>query len=42
MATEIQVLQSGDDAILRNVDADVFDNPIDAGLTRISQCAPKA
>jgi ribosomal protein S18 acetylase RimI-like enzyme len=34
MATEIKVLQSGDETILMNVAAGVFDNPIDAELTR--------
>jgi ribosomal protein S18 acetylase RimI-like enzyme len=34
MSTEIKVLQPGDDWILMNVAADVFDNPIDTELTR--------
>jgi aminoglycoside 6'-N-acetyltransferase I len=34
MAIEIKVLQPGDDSVLMNVAAEVFDNPIDAGLTR--------
>jgi GNAT superfamily N-acetyltransferase len=34
MAVEIKVLQRGDDSILLNVAAEVFDNPIDAVLTR--------
>jgi ribosomal protein S18 acetylase RimI-like enzyme len=34
MAIEIKVLQRGDDGILMNVAAEVFDKPIDADLTR--------
>ncbi len=34
MAIEIKVLQRGDEGILMSVAADVFDNPIDAELTR--------
>ena len=34
MAIEIKVLQRGDENILMNVAAEVFDNPIDAELTR--------
>lgn len=34
MAIEIKVLQRGDERILMNVAAGVFDNPIDAELTR--------
>lgn len=34
MAIEIKVLQRGDDSILTNVAAEVFDNPIDPELTR--------
>ena len=34
MAVEIQVLQSGDEAVLANVAADVFDNPVDPALAR--------
>jgi len=34
MALEIRVLKRGDENILTNVAADVFDNPVDAGLTR--------
>jgi ribosomal protein S18 acetylase RimI-like enzyme len=34
MAIEIKVLQRGDDSILMKVAAEVFDNPIDADLTR--------
>jgi ribosomal protein S18 acetylase RimI-like enzyme len=34
MAIEIKVLQQGDEAILMNVAAEVFDNTIDAELTR--------
>ncbi|MGD1027428.1 GNAT family N-acetyltransferase [Candidatus Binatus soli] len=34
MAIEIKVLRPGDDSILMNVAAEVFDNPIDADLTR--------
>ncbi len=34
MALEIRVLKRGDDDVLMNVAADVFDNPVDAGLTR--------
>lgn len=34
MAIEIRVLQRGDESILMNVAAEVFDNPIDAELTR--------
>lgn len=34
MAIEIRVLQSGDDSILMNVAANLFDKPIDAKLTR--------
>lgn len=34
MAIEIKVLQRGDESILMNVAAGVFDNPIDAELTR--------
>ena len=34
MAIEIKVLQRGDESILMNVAAEVFDNPIDAQLTR--------
>jgi ribosomal protein S18 acetylase RimI-like enzyme len=34
MAIEIKILRRGDDGILMNVAADVFDNPIDAHLTR--------
>lgn len=34
MAIEIKVLQRGDDSILMNVAAEVFDKPIDAKLTR--------
>jgi ribosomal protein S18 acetylase RimI-like enzyme len=34
MAIEIRVLQSGDEFILGNVAAEVFDNPIDPELTR--------
>jgi ribosomal protein S18 acetylase RimI-like enzyme len=33
MAIEIKVLERGDDAILANVAADVFDNPVDLRLT---------
>jgi ribosomal protein S18 acetylase RimI-like enzyme len=34
MAIEIKVLQCGDESILMNVAAQVFDNPVDAELTR--------
>ena len=34
MVIEIKVLQRGDDSILMNVAPEVFDNPIDADLTR--------
>jgi len=34
MAIEIKILHRGDDRILMNVAADVFDNPIDGDLTR--------
>lgn len=34
MAIEIKVLQRGDESILMNVAAQVFDNPVDAELTR--------
>jgi ribosomal protein S18 acetylase RimI-like enzyme len=34
MAIEIKVLQRGDDLVLMNVAAEVFDNPIDPELTR--------
>src|SRR5580704_4615470 len=34
MAIEIKVLRSGDDSILMNVAAEVFDNAIDTQLTR--------
>jgi len=34
MAIEIKVLRRGDDSILKSVAAEVFDNPIDADLTR--------
>jgi ribosomal protein S18 acetylase RimI-like enzyme len=34
MAIEVKVLQRGDDRILMNVAAEVFDNPVDVGLTR--------
>ena len=34
MQIEIRVLRTGDEPILTNVAADVFDNPIDPGLTR--------
>jgi ribosomal protein S18 acetylase RimI-like enzyme len=34
MAIEIKVLQRGDESILMNVAAEVFDNPIDPDLTR--------
>ena len=34
MASEIKVLQRGDESVLMNVAAGVFDNPIDAELTR--------
>jgi aminoglycoside 6'-N-acetyltransferase I len=34
MAIEIRVLQRGDENILMNVAAEVFDNPIDSELTR--------
>ncbi len=34
MAIEIKVLQRGDESILMNVAAEVFDNPIDAERTR--------
>jgi ribosomal protein S18 acetylase RimI-like enzyme len=34
MAIEIKVLQSGDESVLMNVADDVFDNPIDAKLTK--------
>lgn len=34
MAIEIKVLRRGDETILMNVAAEVFDNPIDAALTR--------
>jgi ribosomal protein S18 acetylase RimI-like enzyme len=34
MAVEIRVLQTGDDRVLMNVGAEVFDNPIDPELTR--------
>jgi aminoglycoside 6'-N-acetyltransferase I len=34
MAIEIKVLQRGDERVLRNVAAEVFDNAIDAELTR--------
>jgi len=41
MAIEIKVLQSGDESILLNVAAGVFDNPIDAELTREFLEAPR-
>jgi aminoglycoside 6'-N-acetyltransferase I len=34
MAIEIKVLQSGDESILMNAAPEVFDNPVDAELTR--------
>jgi ribosomal protein S18 acetylase RimI-like enzyme len=34
MAIEIKILRRGDDSILMNVAAEVFDNPIDARLTK--------
>ena len=34
MAVEIRVLASGDESVLMNVAAEVFDNPIDPDLTR--------
>jgi ribosomal protein S18 acetylase RimI-like enzyme len=34
MAVEIKVLQAGDQAVLAQVAAEVFDNPIDPALTR--------
>jgi len=34
MTIEIRVLQHGDESILMNVAVEVFDNPIDANLTR--------
>lgn len=34
MGIEIKVLQRGDEDILTNVAAEVFDNPVDAQLTR--------
>jgi ribosomal protein S18 acetylase RimI-like enzyme len=34
MAIEIKALQRGDDSILMNVAAEVFDNPVDAELAR--------
>jgi aminoglycoside 6'-N-acetyltransferase I len=34
MALEIKVLKRGDDNVLMNVAEDVFDNPVDADLTR--------
>lgn len=34
MAVEIKILQSGDEAVLGRVAADVFDNPVDPGLSR--------
>jgi hypothetical protein len=34
MASKIRILQPGDDQFLMNVAAEVFDNPIDAELTR--------
>lgn len=34
MAIEIKVLQRGDESVLMNVAAEVFDNPVDAELTR--------
>jgi aminoglycoside 6'-N-acetyltransferase I len=34
MTIEVKVLQRGDASVLMNVAAEVFDNPIDAGLTR--------
>jgi hypothetical protein len=33
MTVEIKVLRSGDESVLANVAAEVFDNPIDADLT---------
>jgi ribosomal protein S18 acetylase RimI-like enzyme len=34
VAIEINVLRSGDEAVLTNVAAEVFDNPVDPDLTR--------
>jgi ribosomal protein S18 acetylase RimI-like enzyme len=34
MAIEVKVLQRGDDGVLMNVAAEVFDKPVDAGLTK--------
>ena len=34
MAIDIKVLQRGDESLLMNVAAEVFDNPVDAELTR--------
>jgi aminoglycoside 6'-N-acetyltransferase I len=34
MGIEVKVLQRGDDRVLMNVAAEVFDKPIDAGLTK--------
>ena len=34
MASEIKILQPGDDHVLMNVAAEVFDNPINAALTK--------
>jgi ribosomal protein S18 acetylase RimI-like enzyme len=34
MSIEIKVLQHGDEAVLRNVAPEVFDNPVDADWTR--------
>ena len=34
MAIEVKVLQRGDDPILMHVAAEVFDKPVDVGLTR--------
>jgi ribosomal protein S18 acetylase RimI-like enzyme len=34
MAIEIKILQRGDDSVLMNVAAEVFDKPIEAALTR--------
>jgi ribosomal protein S18 acetylase RimI-like enzyme len=34
LAIEVKILQRGDESILMNVAAEVFDNPIDAELTR--------
>jgi ribosomal protein S18 acetylase RimI-like enzyme len=34
MAIEIKILRRGDDSVLMNVAAEVFDNPVDAHLTK--------